>query len=300
VFTWTPPATNVGPVHFYVAGNAVNGDLQADGKDHVYTATYVLTPALCPNGTPSIDHAISAGAFGAYTNFASGSWIEIFGSNFASDTWTWQGLDFNGANAPTSLAGISVTINGKSGYVWYVNTGQINVQAPDDSATGPVNIVVTSCSKSSNSYSLPKNQLAPGLLAPPSFVLNGTSYLVAQHQDGSYVGNIPGVASSPAKPGELLTIYGVGFGNVKKNSDGSSIPPGLVVSDLNTLANSFTFSFGTAPAQQIQYAGLAPGAVGEYQFNVVVPPNLPNSDVPINVTLNGVALPQKLFLTVHQ
>src|SRR5579871_6787984 len=27
-FTWTPPATNVGNIHFYVAGNAVNGNLQ--------------------------------------------------------------------------------------------------------------------------------------------------------------------------------------------------------------------------------------------------------------------------------
>ena len=46
-FTWTPPATNVGPVHFYVAGNAVTGKLPltASGADHVYTASYVLTPA---------------------------------------------------------------------------------------------------------------------------------------------------------------------------------------------------------------------------------------------------------------
>jgi uncharacterized protein (TIGR03437 family) len=136
------------------------------------------------------------------------------------------------------------------------------------------------------------------LLAPASFLIKGTQYLVAQHQDGSYVGNMPGVASSPAKAGELLTIYGVGFGDVKKNSGGSSISPGVVVSDLNTLANPFIFSFGNTNAQ-IQYAGLAPGAVGEYQFNVTVPAGLPSGDVPINVTLNGVALPQKIFLTLQ-
>src|SRR5258706_10898654 len=38
-FTWTPPATDVGPVHFYVAGNAVNFDGQASELDHVYTAS---------------------------------------------------------------------------------------------------------------------------------------------------------------------------------------------------------------------------------------------------------------------
>ncbi len=46
-FTWTPPATNVGRVHFYLAGNAVNGDLMADGKDHVYTAEFTSSRRCC-------------------------------------------------------------------------------------------------------------------------------------------------------------------------------------------------------------------------------------------------------------
>jgi hypothetical protein len=36
-FDWNPPATDVGPVVIYVAGNAANGDLTQNG-DHVYTA----------------------------------------------------------------------------------------------------------------------------------------------------------------------------------------------------------------------------------------------------------------------
>jgi uncharacterized protein (TIGR03437 family) len=299
-FTWTPPATNVGPVHFYVAGNAVNGDLKADGNDHVYTASYVLTPVLCPTGTPSIDHVISAGAFGALTDFASGSWVEIYGSNFASNLWQWQGIDFNGANAPTSLAGINVSINGKPAYVWVVSSGQINAQAPADNATGQVKITVSSCLATSNPISIQKDLLAPGLLAPPSFSINGVQYLVAFHQDGTYVGNaglINGFTFSPAKPGETLVTYGVGFGDVKKDSDGSNIPPGTIAQTSNSLANPITFSFGSTPST-LQYKGLAGGYVGLYQFNVVVP-NVANGDVPINVTLNSVALPQKLFLTVH-
>jgi uncharacterized protein (TIGR03437 family) len=45
--------------------------------------------------------------------------------------------------------------------------------------------------------------------------------------------------------------------------------------------------------------GLAPSAIGEYQFNVTVPA-IPDGDVPINVTLNGAPLSQKTFLTVHK
>ena len=44
-FTWMPPASAVGPVHFYIAGNAVNNNDQPDAGDHVYTASYVLQVA---------------------------------------------------------------------------------------------------------------------------------------------------------------------------------------------------------------------------------------------------------------
>jgi uncharacterized protein (TIGR03437 family) len=305
-FTWTPPATNVGPVHFYVAGNAVNGDLHADANDHVYTKEYVLTPLACPTNVPAITEVKSLADFGGLSNFASGSWLEIKGSNFASSSSTiWAGADFNGVNAPTSLVGVSAAINGNPAYVYFVGkdaTGkdQIDVEAPADAKTGSVQIVLKACSGSSSAFTVQKTDLAPGLLAPASFLIGGTQYLVAQHQDLTYVGRdklITGVPFSPAKPGESLTIYGVGFGDVKK-SDGSGIPPGVIVTDANALANPITFSFGSTAAT-LQYKGLAPNLIGLYQFNVVVP-DVPDGDVPINVTLNGNKLSQSLVLTVKR
>lgn len=299
-FTWMPPASNVGPVVFYVAGNAVNADNKADGNDHVYTASYTLTPVLCSSTTPVISNVISAGSYGALADFASGSWIEIYGSNIASDTWQWGGIDFNGANAPTTLAGVSVSINDKPAYVYYFNTGQIDVQAPADTSTGPAKITVSSCGNTSVPFTLQKDATAPGLLAPRGFFINGKQYLVAIFQDGAYAGNanlIPGLNMRPAKPGDVITFYGIGFGDAKKNADGSSISPGVVVTDLNTLANPLEVRFGSADAT-ISYQGLAGGFVGLYQFNVAVP-DVPDGDVPITVTLNGTALPQKTYLTVQ-
>ena len=88
VFTWTPPATNVGNIIFYVAGNAVNGDGQADAGDHVSTAQYTMTPGAppftCTNTTaPVITSIDSASGYGGYSYFASGSWLEIKGTNLA-------------------------------------------------------------------------------------------------------------------------------------------------------------------------------------------------------------------------
>jgi hypothetical protein len=66
-----------------------------------------------------------------------GSWISIYGDQLAPSTAVWQG-DF-----PTSLNGVTVTVNGKPGYLWFVSPGQINVQAPDDMTMGPVTVAVT-------------------------------------------------------------------------------------------------------------------------------------------------------------
>jgi uncharacterized protein (TIGR03437 family) len=50
----------------------------------------------------------------------------------------------------------------------------------------------------------------------------------------------------------------------------------------------------------LDYAGLAPGSVGEYQFNVVVPANVPTGDaVPVTFTLNGVAGTQTLYTAIQ-
>jgi len=56
---------------------------------------------------------------------------------------TWRADEIVGGRLPTALDGVSVTINGKAAYVYYISPAQINVQAPTDGATGAVNVVVT-------------------------------------------------------------------------------------------------------------------------------------------------------------
>lgn len=308
-FTWTPPATNAGPVHFYVAGNAVNNDRLENAADHVYTNQHVLTPYIpftCTNtAAPVITFVDSASGFGGYPYFASGSWLEIKGTNLVDPAETrnqWLSLDFNGVNAPTTLDGISVSINGKPAYVWYISPTQINVQAPADSATGNVSITVTNCNATSAPFTFVKQSLAPGLLAPPdSFKLNGKQYMVATFvSDGAYVlntGAIPGLNSRPAKPGDVLIAYGIGFGDVTVAGGGSN-PPGVITTQANSLTNPFSIFFGQTPAS-VSYYGLAGNFVGLYEFFFTVPAGLANGDYQMNVTLNGTNVPQTMFLTVH-
>jgi uncharacterized protein (TIGR03437 family) len=312
VFTWKPPATNVGNIIFYVAGNSVNGNDLADAGDHVSTAQYTMTPGLPPftctnTTTPVITFVDSASGYGGYSYFASGTWLEIKGTNLAdpadprltaaTNPGQWTSSDFNGSNAPTTLDGISVSINGKPAYVWYLSAGQLNVQAPEDTATGNVAITVTNCKATSAPFTFARQALAPGFLAPTNYTANGTQYMVATfNSDGAYVlntGTIPGLTSRPAKPGDLIIAYGIGFGDVTP-----SILPGIIVGQSNTLVNPVTVSFGSTPTKPLVYQGLAGSFVGLYEFYITVP-NVGNGDYQINVTQNGVAVPQKMSLTVH-
>jgi uncharacterized protein (TIGR03437 family) len=107
-------------------------------------------------------------------------------------------------------------------------------------------------------------------------------------------GAISGVTSSPAKPGETIVIYGVGFGPVIPD-----IPAGEIVTENNQLSASFHISIGKAAAK-LEYFGLAPGEVGVYQFDVVIPTSANSDLVPLAFNLGGVASTQTLFTAVHQ
>ena len=297
-FNWTPPTTASGPVHFYVAGNAVNGNVSSDGNDHVYTSHYVLTPSLgCTSAAPVVTGVISAGAFGARTDFAPGSWLEIYGSNFSNGLKLWEGPDFNGLAAPVSLDRVRAQVNGKDAFTWVVSPGQLNVQAPDNDGTGPMSVTVTNCDQTSAPKTITQARIAPGVWAPPTFTSGGKQLLGATTSDGlNVIGTIAGVQSRPAKPGEMIITYGVGFGATNPAVAAGQITPGLA-----PLVDPFVMTIGGTQitGSSLVYAGLAPGFVGLYQFNVIVP-NVPDGDQPVTIRIGNTTIPQTVVLSVKR
>jgi uncharacterized protein (TIGR03437 family) len=303
-FDWTPPATNSGNVIVYVSGNAANGDLTVNG-DHIYNTSYTLTP-FSFGGPPEItpNGVVSAAAFGGFTSVAPGSWMEIYGTNLSASTRLWAGADFVGTQAPTSLDSVKVTIGGQFAFIDYISPTQVNAQVPSGTPAGAQQMTVSTPAGASSAYSITVNALQPGLLAPSSFIVGGKQYVVAQFPDGTYVlppNAIPGIASRQAKPGEVIIMYGIGFGPVL-DAGNQNIPAGTVVTASNRLANSFSMDFGGAAvnlSDPLSYFGLAAPFVGLYQFNVVVP-TVANSDlVPVTFKLNGANGSQTLFIAVH-
>ena len=245
----------------------------------------------------NVGGVVSASAFGEFPSVAPGSWIEIYGSNLAADTRSWAASDFSGVNAPITLDGTSVTIDGQSAFVAFISPGQVNVQAPSGISAGSHRMIVTTGVGASSPYTVNVNAVEPGLLAPSSFIVGGNQYVAALFPDYATfavpTGAIANVPSHPAHSGDTLIVYGIGFGDVAP-----SIPAGQLVQEQNTLAALFDLYFGNVKAT-LAYDGLAPGYTGLYQFNVVVP-EVPASDlVPLTFTLNGIAGTQTLYIAVQ-
>jgi uncharacterized protein (TIGR03437 family) len=278
----------------YPSGLAVDTDGTIYISDPQNDVIRMLTPAAAPPAISS-GGVISAGAFGAFSSIAPGSWIEIYGQNLAGSTRTWMTSDFNGNAAPTSLDGVSVTVGGQAAFIDYVSPTQIDAQVPSNIGSGPQQVVVTTPQGSTQPDSITVNTTQAGLYAPPSLSVGGKQYVGAFLQDGTYVlpsGAVSGINSMPAKPGDTITLYGIGFGSVTPE-----IPAGQIVGANNMLTSQLQILFGQTAAT-ISYEGLAPGFVGLYQFNVVVP-NVGASDaVPLTFTLGSVPGTQTLYTAV--
>jgi uncharacterized protein (TIGR03437 family) len=296
--------------NFY--GTTSNGGASLNGT------VFRLQPAAsagyeCTNTTPpAITFIDSASAYGGYSYFASGSWLEIKGTNLADpadprltgpNPGQWTLSDFDGIYAPTSLDGVRVSVNGLPAYVWYLSPTQLNVQAPEDSTFGNVAVTVTNCYATSPPFMFTRQVLAPGFL---SLSADGTPYMVATFaSDGAYVLNTSagaalGLNSRPAKPGDLIISYGIGFGEADNLT-----PAGGVIAPPNSfLQNAVMISFGSTNAT-VTYSGLATGFVGLYEFYFMVPPGLANGDYQIHATQyysaaqQVLSIPQTLYLTVH-
>jgi uncharacterized protein (TIGR03437 family) len=309
-FDWTPPATNVGDIVIYVAGNGGLGQPPVVTGDHVYTAKYTLTPATL-SGEPSIyaGGVVSATDFGQFKQIAPGTWIEIYGTNLAPTTQQWASSDFVNNVAPTSLAGVTVMIGGQPAYLDLVSSGQINAQVPTNIGAGQQNIVVTTSGGSSSPYAITVNATEPGLDAPASFTVNQKQYVVALHTTAAPCGTssgscfvmpagaIPGINSAPAKVGETIVLYGIGFGSVNP-----TIPAGQITTQSNQLTLPFLVNFGSTAATvscPTCYDGLAPNFVGLYQFQVVVPNVASNNALPFSFSLGGSAGTQTLYTSVQ-
>jgi uncharacterized protein (TIGR03437 family) len=247
------------------------------------SATVNLAPANV--GTAPLIHEV-ANATGEIPTISQNTFIQIKGFNLAENRRVWQASDFVNNQMPTELDGTSVTINGKSAYVYFISPSQVNVLTPFDASTGPV-IVELTFKGAKAKFAIPAKSITPGF-----FSFDGI-HPAAAHTDGTFIGPptlYPGV-TTPAKPGETIVLFGNGFGQTNPAITPGSLAP------FGSLPTLPVIRIGGAQAQ-VQFAGIV--APGEYQFNVVVPASTPNGDNALVASYQGVATQPRLMLTVSR
>ncbi len=253
---------------------------------------------IAPVPAPAIS-AVNPGvpAFGGKAGFSANSYLEIYGSNLSDTTRTWAGADFSGGNAPTALDGVSVTINGKAAFVYFVSPGQVNVNVPEDEATGPVTILVRNARGTSNVGTMTRARLSPTLHTAAPFLVGTRQHVIAQTPDfRSYIGNpgmVTGLGFRAARAGETVIVYALGCGPTAPGTFA-----GVVNRQSAALVNPFTVRIGGVAATTT-FAGAAAGTIGLYQFNITIP-NVPAGDQPITLTVDGVENAQDLVIVVAQ
>jgi uncharacterized protein (TIGR03437 family) len=244
----------------------------------------VLQPTA-QTSTPVI--SLVANAEGGAPLIAPNTWVEIKGTSLApaGDARIWQASDFVNNQMPTQLDGVSVTVNGKNAYVYYISGTQVNILTPPDSMQGSVQVKLTN-GAATNTASAEATQASPSF-----FVLNG-GYVVAEHANGSLVGPsslYPG-STTPAIPGETIVLFANGFGPTSAPVvSGSPAQTG-------SLPAEPIVTIGGVQAM-VQFAGLV--SPGEFQFNVVVPSSTPDGNATLTATYNGLSTQTGVLLAVQ-
>ncbi len=245
------------------------------------------------------------GSLPAVVTISPGGMASIFGTAFAP-TGTLRVVeagDLVNGGLPTNLAGTCVDLDGKPGYLTFVSPSQINFQVPAVAINTQVNVRVIANCGTTNEVRGSAARVASAAAAPELLYwvknASGRNPVVAVNAiTGAYVGApelIPGLTFTPARPGDILTVYGVSFGPTAPG-----LVPGAPPATIGATVSAASVAMGEVKLnpEDVLYAGVSPGIAGLYQLNIRVPANLPDGDQALTLTLGNFQTPSLGFVTV--
>jgi minor extracellular serine protease Vpr len=241
--------------------------LESGGLTLLFTGRSRALPTIADGGV------VDAATLEVGQGLAPGSYISIFGQSLSEAT-RLPNTNF----LPISLSNVSVSFDVPSrnisvpGRIAYLSEGQINVQIPwelqgSTSAEMKVSIGDDSSSDTRTTYRVPINSFSPGVFA----ITNG---------EGQVIG-----ASTPGRRGQALILYSNGLGPVTPAVASGEAASASVLSRTNVAPQ---VTVGGRPAT-VLFSGLAPGFVGLYQVNILIPEDAPQGSQPVVISANGIS-----------
>lgn len=223
------------------------------------------------NRNPRITAIVNSANF--KTDIASGGLISIFGENLSEVEATASGTPL-----PLSLGGACITANGLSLPLLYVSDNQINAQM-SFGVGGAIAAIVRTNSGISDIFLTNVRSAAPAVFSVqgPNEDLFAAVFRLEN--------NLLATLSNPIRRNEVAIAFTTGFGSVTPFLLDGNAAPGdpLSITNVDPIV-----TVGNARAQ-VLFSGLAPGFVGLYQLNFLVPWGAPlGLQVPITISAGGV------------
>jgi uncharacterized protein (TIGR03437 family) len=232
--------------------------------------------------SPQISATLNAASYAVGGALAPGVIFAVFGTNLTDGT---------SASAPaiplsTRLASSSVLVNGFAAPLYYASPTQINAQFPVElggltGATIQVQVQTGGNTLVSPSITVPVGSSSPAIFTldqngkGPGIIFHASTFNFVCPPGRTDCGN-----TSLAAPGEVLSIYLTGLGQVTGSWFSGQIPSTALPTVITP-----TVTIGGIQAQ-VLFAGLTTNYVGIYQVNVAVPANAPGgTSIPLLLSL---------------
>ena len=199
---------------------------------------------------------------------APGEIVSLYGSGLAPATGIALSFDALTGRLPTAAAGVTVTFNGTAAPLYYVQSGQLNVQVPYELAgASEAKVVVTSAGQTSDPVTLAVKPTRPGF------------FPLVWNQDGSV-----NATNNAAQAGSIIVLYATGQGVT-----GPASPTGGFPKDTYPEPVALTIVRIAGVQAEILFKGQAPGTSGVMQINARIPEGtVRGTNVPVLLTVGGV------------
>lgn len=183
---------------------------------------------------------------------------------------------------PTTLAGTTVRVNGTPAPLFAVAEAggrqQINFQVPWSLAgAAAADLMVETNGTAATPVRVGVRAVQPGLFTPDGVraaALHGADFRLVD-------------AANPVDKGEIVLLFGTGFGAVDNQPETGRAAP---LNPLSPTRAQPSVTIGGRPAE-VFFSGLAPGLAGVYQFNVRVPADAPSGEIDVVAAVAGQSSP---------
>lgn len=178
----------------------------------------------------------------------------------------------------TSLANVQVEVNGEAAPLLFASASRVNFQCPQLPPGSPLDVTLVA----ENGVRMPAAASTMAAAAPGVFTVDDATQGVILIASTNQIAmpETKGILSRLARPGEYVTIYSGGLGEVVEGVPAGTQAPLNRQIQLQSQIRIFVGDVEIAP----KFAGLAPGTVGVFQINAQLPQNVPvGPAVPLHI-----------------